>query len=76
MQCNSRKLTTATLLSFLGIIKNYPACKPAAYKRFQQPQLGSRVTKVDLETGKIPQETHFDFLQKIRAIKKQTQMIQ
>ena len=39
MQCNSTRLTTGTLLNFLGFIKNYPACRPAACKKFQQSQL-------------------------------------
>ena len=40
MQCNSTRFTTGNLLSFLGFIKNYPACRPAACKKFQQSQLG------------------------------------
>ena len=40
MQCNSTNFTTGTLLNFLGFIKNYAACRPAACKKFQQSQLG------------------------------------
>ena len=40
MQCNSTRFTTGTLLNFLGCIKNYPACRPAACKKFQQSRLG------------------------------------
>ena len=40
MQCNSTRFITGTLLNFLGLIKNYPACRPAACKKFQQSQLG------------------------------------
>ena len=43
MQCNSTRFTTGTLLNFLGFIKNYPACRPAACKKFQQSQLRSEV---------------------------------
>ena len=40
MQCNSTRFTTGTFLNFLGFITNYPACRPAACKKFQQSQLG------------------------------------
>ena len=48
MQCNSTRFTTGTLLKFLGFITlflflgNYPACRPAPCKKFQQSQLGQR----------------------------------
>ena len=33
------RFTTGTLLNFLGFIKKYPGCRPAACKKFQQSQL-------------------------------------
>ena len=40
MQCNSTRLTTGTLLNFLGFFKKItPACRPAACKKFQRSQL-------------------------------------
>ena len=40
MQCNSTRFTNGCILNFLGFIKNYPACRPAACKKFKQSQLG------------------------------------
>ena len=43
MQSNSTNFTghsTVTSLNFLNFIKDYPACRPAAYKKFQQSHLG------------------------------------
>ena len=39
-QCNSTRFTTGRLLNFLGFIKKYPACMPAACKKFKHSQLG------------------------------------
>ena len=39
-----------TFTEFLGFIKNYPACRPAACKKFLRFQLGqSLITKVNFE---------------------------
>ena len=56
MQCNPTRFTTGTLLIFLGFIKNYPACSPAACKKFQQSQLG------DTQPGKM------DFIQEVYSV--------
>ena len=40
MQCNSPSFNIRSSLSFLGFIKNYPACSPAACKKFLEFQLG------------------------------------
>ena len=45
MQCNSTRFTTGILLNFLRFIKNYPACRPAACKKFQQSQLGQKLNR-------------------------------
>ena len=40
MKCNSTRFTNGCILKFLGFIKHYPACRPAAFKTFKQSQLG------------------------------------
>ena len=40
MQCNSTTFTAGCLLNFRFFIKNYPACRPAACKKFKPIQLG------------------------------------
>ena len=40
MQCNSTRFTNGCILNFLGFKKNYPACRPAACKKFKQSQRG------------------------------------
>ena len=45
MQCNSTRFTTWITLNCLGFINNYPACRPAACKKFLQSQLGKHAWK-------------------------------
>ena len=52
MQCNSTRFTNGCILKFLGFIKNYPACRPAACKKFKQSQLGPLIVKNDLDSIK------------------------
>ena len=49
MQCKSTRFTTEPLLNFLVFIKIYPACRPAACKKFQQSQLGTERARMTLQ---------------------------
>ena len=48
-------------LNFLGFLKNYPACRPAACKKLLQSQLGSSVVA---KHQKIEGGRYGDFFQK------------
>ena len=48
MQGNSARFTTGTFLNFLGFITNYPVCRPAACKKFQQFQLGRKLQNLNI----------------------------
>ena len=53
MQCNSTRFTNGCILNFLGFIKNYPACRPAACKKFKQSQLGISTAKIPIYVASL-----------------------